>query len=525
MNGAETLLKTLIDCGIDTCFANPGTSEMQLVSAIGNSDGVRPVLCLFEGVATGAADGYARMADKPAITLLHLGSGLANGMANLHNARRARSPVVNIVGDHATCHIGYDAPLTSDLPGLAAWASAWMKVAESPEHVSQLGAEAVQASMQAGGQIATIVVPADLAWRESTASAPPMRRATPAAPAPEVVAEIAAKLQNGKRTALFLSGTALREKGLEALGRVAASTDADLVCTTFPARLQRGAGRVPVQRLPYFAEQASELLARYQQLVLVGTSAPVSFFAYPGKDSWLTAEGCEILTLAEAVADTGVAVEVLADALPAGGDVAYTRRLSPEVESGKLTPRKIGRVINRHMPVDTVVSDEGATCGLAIYAESTAAEPHDWLTLTGGAIGQGLPLALGVALACPKRKVVALQADGSGMYTVQALWSMVREDVDVTVVLLNNRSYAILSIELQRVGAGSPNAKTLSMLDLSNPDLDFRQLAESMGMPASRVETVEEFETRFREAMDTPGPKLIEAIVESPVLSNPNDIR
>lgn len=523
MNGAEALLKTLIDCGVNTCFANPGTSEMQLVSAIGDSDGVHPVLCLFEGVATGAADGYGRMADRPAVTLLHLGSGFSNGMANLHNARRARSPVVNIVGDHASYHLQYDAPLTSDLPGLADWASGWTKVAESPEHLSQLGAEAVQASLRAGGQVATIVAPADFAWRDSTASAPPMPRATPAAPARDIVAAIAEKLQNGKRSALFLSGTALREESLAALGRVAAGTGADLVCTTFPARLQRGAGRVPVQRLPYFAEQASELLAPYEQLVLVGASAPVSFFAYPGKASWLAPEGCEILTLAEAEADTGAAVEALADALPAGGDAACTRRLSPEVGGGKLTPASIGRVINRHMPADTIVSDEGATCGLAIYAETVTAEPHDWLTLTGGAIGQGLPLALGAAVACPDRKVVALQADGSGMYTVQALWSMVREDVDVTVVLLNNRSYAILNIELQRVGAGPPNTKTLSMLDLSNPDLDFRQLAESMGMAASRVGTVEEFETRFREAMATRGPGLIEAIVELPALLHAND--
>jgi len=513
MNGAEALLKTLVDCGVDTCFANPGTSEMQLVSAIGNTETVRPVLCLFEGVATGAADGYGRMADKPAITLLHLGSGFSNGMANLHNARRARTPVVNIVGDHSTYHLQYDAPLTSDLPALADWASGWMKVAESPEHLSQLGAEAILASMQAGGQIATIIAPADHAWNETNASAAPIPGAAVPVPDRDMIAGVAEKLQNGKRSALFLSGNALRDESLIVLGQIAASTGADLVCTTFPARLQRGAGRVPVQRLPYFAEQASALLEPYEQLVLVGASAPVSFFAYPGKESWLVPEGCEMLTLVEAEGDVAGAIMALSRELPAGGDVSYTPRRIPEVGGGKLSSEAIGRVINKYMPADAIVSDEGATCGLAIYAGLESAEPHDWLTLTGGAIGQGLPLALGAALACPERKVVALQADGSGMYTVQALWSMVREDVDVTVVLLNNRSYAILNIELQRVGAGSPSAKTLSMLDLSNPDLDFRGLATSLGMAASRAETVAEFEARFREAMESRGPKLIEAIV------------
>lgn len=514
MNGAKALLETLQACGIDTCFANPGTSEMQLVAAIGESDAVHPVLCLFEGVVTGAADGYGRMADKPAVTLLHLGSGFSNGMANLHNARRAGSPVVNIVGDHASYHLQYDAPLTSDLPGLADWASGWMRVASSADDLAARGAEAVQASMTGNGKLATLVVPADHAWNETAAVASPLPAPRPEAPALEDVREVAEKLRNGKRTVLFLGGLALREARLEALGRIAAATGADMVCQTFPARLQRGAGRVPVTRLPYFAEQACEALSSYEQMILVGAAAPVSFFAYPGKASWLAPESCDIKTLVNAEQDIGAAIDSLTDALSVA-DVSIERmeRRVPDIAADELTPLSVGQVISKHLPANAIVSDEGATCGLGIYASTESAEPHDWLTLTGGAIGQGLPLALGAALACPDRKVVALQADGSSLYTIQALWSLARENADVTVVLLNNRSYAILNIELQRVGAGEPNAKTLSMLDLSNPDMDFHALARSLGVPACCVESTADFEAEFSAAMAERGPRLIEVIL------------
>jgi acetolactate synthase-1/2/3 large subunit len=514
MNGAQALLATLEACGIDTCFANPGTSEMQLVAAIGASDTVRPVLCLFEGVVTGAADGYGRMADRPAATLLHLGSGFSNGMANLHNARRAGTPVVNIVGDHASYHLKYDAPLTSDLPGLADWASDWTRVADSPDSLSVLGAAAVQAAMAGSGALATLVAPANHAWEDASAAAPPLPSLPPEQVAEETVSRAAQLLSNGRRSAIYAGGRALRDSCLDTLGRIAAATGAALVCPTFPARLQRGAGRVPVQRLPYFAEQACEALAPFEQLLLIGTRAPVSFFAYPGKASWLARENCEILSLADARHDLSVALEALAAALPATeGRIPRPERVRPAVSGDRLTPQVIGQVMNRHMPAHTIVSDESATCGLGIYPEMETAEPHDWLTLTGGAIGQGLPLALGAAIASPDRKVVALQADGSAMYTVQALWSMAREAADVTVVLLNNRSYAILNIELQRVGAGTPNAKTLSMLDLSNPDMDFKALAGALGVSSSRATTASEFEMQFSEAMQIPGPRLIEVMV------------
>ena len=513
MNGAHSLLQALEKAGVDTCFANPGTSEMQLVAAIGESDSVRPILCLFEGVVTGAADGYGRMADKPATTLLHLGSGFSNGMANLHNARRSGSPIVNIVGDHADYHLQYDAPLTSDLPGLATWASHWTKVAQSPHDLATSGIEAVNAAMAGNGRIATLIAPANHAWDAIEGSAEPDNADADVPCTEDVLADVAAKLQNGRRTALFLGGRALREDTLETLGAIAASTGADLWCQTFPARLQRGAGRVPVQRLPYFAEQACEALAPYEQMILVGAQAPVSFFAYPGKESWLAPQGCDITTLVTAEQPIEEATQRLAERIPALQQAATTPRVSPDLEAGPLTPAAIGQIMSRHMPAQTIVSDEGATCGLQIYAETGAAEPHDWLTLTGGAIGQGLPVALGAAIACPEQKGIALQADGSAMYTIQALWTMAREDVDVTVVLLNNRSYAILNIELQRVGAGTPTPKTLSMLDLSNPNMDFQSMAASLGVTAHRATTAEEFETQFGEAMRQSGPVLIECMV------------
>jgi len=514
MNGAERLLETLVESGVDVCFANPGTSEMQLVSAIGNNDDMRAVLCLFEGVVSGAADGYGRMSDKPAITLLHVGSGFSNSMANQHNAKRAHVPLVNIVGDHATYHLQYDAPLTSDVPGHAKLCSEWVAVSESADDLAVCGAKAVQVSMQGWGKVTTLVAPANHAWEESSSKAPAPTVPEMESVSADTIEKLAGALSNGKATALFLGGRALREESLAAAGRVAKATGARILCETFPTRLHRGAGRVPVERLPYFAEQASELLSGFEQLVLVGVAAPVSFFAYPGKDSWLTPATCKVLTLAEVHQDVLAALEDIADVLGAT-EPAATTPPAPEQPSptGILSPIAMGQSISQLMPEHAIISDEAATCGLALVPTTEHAPPHDWLTLTGGAIGQGLPLSLGAAIACPDRKVIALQADGSAMYTVQALWTMARENTDVTVVIFNNRSYAILNIELARVGAGQPTPKTLSMLDLSRPDINWVEISEGMGVPATRATTAEEFHQQFKDAMASKGPRLIEAIV------------
>ncbi len=514
MNGAERLLETLIESGVELCFANPGTSEMQLVSAIGNSEKMRAVLCLFEGVVSGAADGYARMSDKPALTLLHLGSGFSNSMANQHNAKRAHVPLLNIVGDHATYHLQYDSPLTSDVPAHAKISSNWTRVSESADDLAAAGAQAVQASLQGWGKIATLIAPANHAWEESTQEAP----ALPVPAAEKVsatsIAEVADALSSGKATALFLGGRALREECLNAAGRIARASGARILCETFPARLQRGAGRVLVERLPYFAEQAMEHLSGFEQLILVGASAPVSFFAYPGKKSRLPPGHCKVLTLAGVDQDVLGALEGVAAATGAT-EPAIT---APPVQdqpapSGILTPLALAQTLGQLMPENAIVSDEAATCGLAMFPATENTPPHDWLTLTGGAIGQGLPLSLGAALACPERKVIALQADGSAMYTIQALWSMARENADVTVVIMNNRSYAILNIELARVGAGQPTAKTLSMFDLSKPDINWVDIAQGMGVPATRATSAEEFHQQFAAAMSNHGPQLIEAMV------------
>jgi len=514
MNGAEGLLETLVESGIELCFANPGTSEMQLVSAIGNNDNMRAVLCLFEGVVSGAADGYARMADKPAITLLHVGSGFSNSMANLHNAKRAHVPLVNIVGDHATYHMQYDAPLTSDVPGHAKLCSEWVGVSESADDLAVCGAKAVQVSMQGWGKIATLVAPANHAWEESTDKTPALAKPAIETVSAETVSESAAALSNGKATALFLGGRALREKSLAAAGLIARATGARILCETFPARLQRGAGRVPVERLPYFAEQAAEVLSGFEQLVLVGAAAPVSFFAYPGKKSYLTPVNCELLTLAEVHQDTSVALQAVAMKLGANvpAETAQPASEAP-APTGILSPLAIAQSLTQLMPDNAIVSDEAATCGLPMLPATVNAPPHEWMTITGGAIGQGLPLSLGAALACPDQKIIALQADGSAMYTVQALWSMARENTDVTVIIMNNRSYAILNIELARVGAGQPTPKTLSMFDLSRPDINWVEISGGMGVPATRATTAEEFHRQFADAMASKGPRLIEAMV------------
>ncbi len=514
MNGAERLLETLTDSGVELCFANPGTSEMQLVSAIGNSEKMRAVLCLFEGVVSGAADGYARMSDKPALTLLHLGSGFANSMANQHNAMRAHVPLLNVVGDHATYHLKYDAPLTSDVPAHARISSDWIHVSESADDLAAAGARAVQASLKGWGKIATLIAPANHAWEESTHSAPALTDPGLEEVSASTVSDVAAALSNGKTTALFMGGRALREDCLYAAGRIARAGGARILCETFPARLQRGAGRVVVERLPYFAEQAAEHLSDFEQLILVGANAPVSFFAYPGKKSWLTPDNCEVIKLAGVDEDVLLALEGVAAAM-AATEVPETASAGKEQAApvGDLTPLAIAQTLNTFMPENAIVSDEAATCGLAMFPATENAPPHDWLTITGGAIGQGLPLSLGAALACPERKVIALQADGSAMYTVQALWSMARENTDVTVVIMNNRSYAILNIELARVGAGKATPKTLSMLDLSRPDINWVDLAQGMGVAATRAESAEEFHQQFAAAMASHGPRLIEAMV------------
>ncbi len=515
MNGAEALVRTLVASGVEVVFTNPGTSEMHLVAAIDRVEGMRAVLGLFEGVVTGAADGYGRMAEKPAATLLHLGPGLGNGIANLHNARRGRSPIVNIVGDHATYHLHHDAPLTSDLAGIARPVSSWYKSAMTAQSLPDLAAEAVAQAMIYPGRIATLAVPADTAWNEGADVANPVTvNGVPAVPADRIEA-VARALRDASSPALVLGSRATMERGLEAAGRVAEACGAALYCDTFNKRVSRGAGRVLAGPIPYFGEMAMDALQSHDLMVFVGTKAPVAFFAYPGKPSLLVPEGCATETLAGPEEDAETAAEALADALGAAPR-AQNRQAAfrPDLpEPGPLTADGVGRVLGALMPENAIVADEGVTAGLSSFLHTLGCPPHDWLSLTGGAIGSGLPMAAGAAVACPDRKVICLHGDGGAMYTVQTLWTMARENLDVLTVIFDNRSYAILNIELARVGAENPGPKALSMLDIGRPDLDWVKLAEGMGVTALRASTTEDFITAFKAGLATKGPVLIDAMI------------
>ena len=343
MTGADSLVHTLVACGVDVCFTNPGTSEMHFVAALDRVAGMRSILALFEGVATGAADGYGRMAGRPAATLLHLGPGLSNGLANLHNARRAATPLVNIVGDHATYHAQYDAPLASDIAGLARPVSGWVHSSTSAKLVAADGARAVQAARQAPGQIATLILRANTAWEEAVGPAAPLPVLGPAPVASSTIDAAARLLRSGKRSAILIRGAALQSNGLDAAGRVAETSGARLLCDTFAPRIARGAGTVAVERIPYFAEQIVEFLRDLELLLLVGAKPPVSFFAYPGKPSWCLPEKCGVHYLAQPHEDGVSALLALAEALGAAGEPSRRVALErPGLPSGKLDPNSAG---------------------------------------------------------------------------------------------------------------------------------------------------------------------------------------
>jgi acetolactate synthase-1/2/3 large subunit len=514
VNGAESLVRTLVAGGVDVCFSNPGTSEMHFVAALDRVEGMRCVLGLFEGVVTGAADGYARMADKPAVTLLHLGPGLGNGLANLHNAQRAASPIINIVGDHATYHRKHDAPLTSDIETVARSVSGWMRTSPDSRSVARDGAAAIAAVTTPPGQIATLILPADTAWNEADGVAPVENGAQPAPVGAEAVAEAVRVLRSGEPTLILLAGRALRENGLELAGRIGAKSGARVMGQTFNARMARGAGRVPAERIPYPVDQALSVLKGFRHFILVGAKPPVAFFAYPNKPSLLSPEGAQMHVLARPGEDLLHALEWLADEIGARSEKApVTQDAPPNPATGKITPESLGLSLGALLPDSAIVIDEAITTGRGFFAPTRAARPHDWIQNMGGSIGFALPQATGAAVACPDRRVVALEGDGSAMYTLQALWTQARESLNVTTVIFSNRTYAVLRHELTNVGAQNVGRKALDMLDLGRPDLDFVALARGMGVPASRVETMEEFNARFAAGVRTAGPNLIEVVL------------
>ena len=507
--GADALLGSLLAGGVDVCFTNPGTSEMHVVAALDRAPGMRAVLTLFEGVATGAADGYARMADRPAATLLHLGPGLANGLANLHNARRAGSPVVNVVGDHALDHARFDAPLQSDIAAVAGSVSGWLRRSSSPGGVGADAAAAVAAAR--AGRVATLVLPADVTWGPGGVAAGPDPDAPDPDPDPDAVAAAAAALRSGGPAVLLVGGDATRVPGLGAADRVAAATGARLLGETFPARIERGAGRPALDRLAYLPAAARHQLGAARHLVLAGARSPAAFFGYPDQDGDLVPPGCTVHHLAGR-RGAAAALAQLADLLAPGTAPRPVPVARPDPPTGALTAASAAAVVGALLPEGAVVVDEAITSGLGLPDATAGAAAHDWLPLTGGAIGFGLPAATGAAVACPDRPVWCLQADGSAMYTVSALWTQAREGLDVTTVVYHNSAYAILRAEMAQVGA-TGGAASADLFDLARPRLDFVALATGMGVPAERATTADELAAALRRAAAEPGPHLVEAVV------------
>ncbi len=503
MNGAESLVRTLLAGGVDVCFTNPGTSEMHFVAALDKVPGMRCVLGLFEGVVTGAADGYYRMLDKPASTLLHLGPGLANGLANLHNAKKASSGIVNIVGEHATYHIAHDAPLTSDIEGVAGPMSHWVKTSPTSGGIAADGALAIEAARQTPGQIATLILPADTAWGPATGIAETAPPTAPPKVSDDAVKAAAEMLRTSSKATLLMGGAALRERCLELAGRISAKTGCGILTEGANTRLERGAGRVQVNR------QAAG------NLVLVGAREPVAFFAYPDKPSLLMPKEARSTKLADTSDDmeaalTALAIELDAMNTPPAG-VAQPRR--PEIPTGTITPASIASILGAKIPEGAIVVDESVTTGREFFPETAGAPPHDWINNRGGSIGYGLPVAIGAAVACPDRKVIALEGDGSAMYTIQSLWTMAREGLDITVLVFANGTYNILRGELSNVGVRNPGPRAVNMLSIGNPSIDWVAMAKSMGVEASRAVDCAQLSKSIDAGLKSKGPYLIEVVV------------
>lgn len=512
MNGAESLVHTLLACGVDTCFSNPGTSEMHFVAALDRIPGMRCILGLQENVVTGAADGYARMQDRPACTLLHCGPGLANGLANLHNARRARSPIVNIVGDQATYHRALDAPLTADTEGWARGVSSWVRTASKAATVGSDAAAAVQASRISPGGIATLVLPSDTCWDEGGVVGEALPVVEKPDAAPSAVEAAVRALRSGEPTLLLLGGHALRAGPMAVARGILAATGARMLAQTSNARIERGAGRTPIERVPYPVDQAVAALSGLKHLILVGAAVPVGFFAYPGKPGLMAPPDCQVHVLARPENYAGDALSRVADAL--GVPPPPPLRDAPRAERvrGEVTPEGFAQQLAALLPEEAVVADESVSFGRALFPATQGAAPHDWLQITGGAIGCGMPLATGAAVGAPGRRVVNLQADGSAMYTLQSLWTQAREKLDVTTVIFSNRKYAILLGEYRGVGA-NPGRTAMDMMDLANPELDWPRIAGGMGVEGVRVDTLEGFGDVFEQANARSGPFLIELVI------------
>ncbi len=513
MNGAESLVATLVGQGVDICFANPGTSEMHFLAALGGNPNMRSVLCLFEGVATGAADGWYRMKDKPASTLLHLGPGLANGLANIHNAKRASSGMVNVVGQHSVSHLKYDPPLTSDIEGLARPLCHWVRCAESADTIAWDAAQAVAKASEHPGRIAALILPGDTSWQQAGAAPtlPPPRDLARKTPRAERIEHVARVLRSGEPTLIVLANKATRGAALEKAGRIAAATGARLGSQFFTARIERGAGRVPIARIPYAVGQATAFLRDFKHIVTVETREPVAFFAYPDKPSLLKPEGTLVHTLVDEDEDSALAFDMLLQELGASTTAPIVQpRIEAPTPSGLLNPTSIAHALAAALPENCIVVDESLTTGRESMGLTMGALPHDLINNMGGSIGYATPVATGAALACPDRRVFCMVGDGSAMYTIQSLWTQARENLNVTTIIFANNSYAILKAEYANMGAGTPGERALSMIDIDRPRIDWLAMAKSMGVEAVAVDTAEAFHKAMVDSTRACGPRLIE---------------
>lgn len=522
ISGAEAVLATLVESGVETCFMNPGTSELPFLHALDKFPQMSGTPALFEGVATGAADGYARIARRPSAVLLHMGSGLSNGLANLHNARRAHTPLLCIVGSHATHHALLDPPLHSDLAAAAQTVSGWVRTASGVRPVAIDVMDALEATQDNGGQVATLIVPADVAWSPSVLPFSDRKPRRPAPVASGALDAAVSAVRSGEPTTILLGGPALSSAGLRAADRISQATGARILVETFPARTEQGAGVPFAQRLAYDPGQARAQLAQTQDLVLAGAHPPVSFFAYPDEPSELTPPGCRCLALGEPGQDIESALEFIADELadgfrprvaPRTPQSKGTGRLNLLPRAGKLSLHTMAQAIAATLPEDSIVVEETISSTAAIAPAMARAAPHTLLTLTGGALGQGLPAATGAAVAAPDRPVVALVSDGSALFTIQALWTQAREQLDVTTVIINNSSYQILQTEFPRFGDQQADTAAKRLLDLTDPSVEFVKLSKGLGVPARRVTTSEQLVRALHDAYASKGPHLIEAVV------------
>ncbi len=513
MNGAESVVRSLNDAGVDVCFANPGTSEMQFVDALDRTKLMRCVLGLFEGVVTGAADGYARMTGKPAVTLLHLAPGFANAAANLHNARKARVPMVNLVGDHALRHQKYDAPLSADVEGACAPFSDWVRSGKDAGSFAKDAMDALQIAKGKPGRIATLIAPADIGWDEGGVIARELPPEGPVALVADALDGAVAALESGKQTVIIAGNGVLEDVAAMALLQgIADKTGARILAPTSNRRIERGQGRTPVEKIPYPIDAAMKCLAPYSHAILIEANPPVAFFAYPGKPSLLLPEDCHTVTLAGLDGDGPGAIAALADRIGAQPAKAVDTPMPGRPGAGGITLRNIGAALANALPDDAIVIDEAVSSGGGTFPAGDSAKPNSWLALTGGSIGIGIPLSAGAAVACPDRPVITLQADGSAMYTIQALWTQAREGLNVTTIILANQAYEILKGELHNVGA-QPGEDALSMLNLDRPTLDFVSLAKGMGVPGRQVDDIRDLMQAIEDAAKEPGPYLIEALL------------